>query len=57
MGVELGYSPSEIVVENVHLGDSLMILNYKIQSKYASGDDELNSSEDSISDLHVSSEE
>ena len=51
MGVELGYSPSEVVVENVHLGDSLMILNYKIQSKYAEGDDELNASEDTISDL------
>jgi hypothetical protein len=33
MGVELGYSPSEVVVENVHLGDSLMILNYKIASR------------------------
>ena len=52
MGVELGYSPSEVVVENVHLGDSLMILNYKIRSKYADGDDELNTSEDAISDLH-----
>ena len=51
MGVELGYSPSEVVVENVHLGDSLMILNYKILSKYGSEDDELNSSEDTISDL------
>ena len=51
MGVELGYSPSEIVVENVHLGDSLMILNYKIASRYASEDDEFNSSEDSITDL------
>ena len=51
MGVELGYSPSEVVVENVHLGDSLMILNYKILSKYGSEDDELNNSEDTISDL------
>lgn len=33
MGVELKYSPAEIVVENVHLGDSLMILNYKIASR------------------------
>ena len=33
MGVELGYTPQEIVVENVHLGDSLMILNYKIASQ------------------------
>ena len=51
MGVELGYSPSEVVVENVHLGDSLMILNYKLQSKNADGDDELNTSEDAITDL------
>ena len=53
MGVELGYSPSEIVVENVHLGDSLMILNYKIASRYGNsdGDDSLNASEDSITDL------
>ncbi len=33
MGVELKYSRREIVVENVHLGDSLMILNYKIASR------------------------
>ncbi len=33
MGVELKYNPAEIVVENVHLGDSLMILNYKIASR------------------------
>ena len=33
MGVELKYAPGEIVVENVHLGDSLMILNYKIASR------------------------
>ncbi len=33
MGVELKYSRQEIVVENVHLGDSLMILNYKIASR------------------------
>ena len=51
MGVELGYSPSEIVVENVHLGDSLMILNYKIASRYGNSDDSLNASEDSITDL------
>ena len=51
MGVELGYNPSDIVVENVHLGDSLMILNYKIASRYANSDDNLNASEDSISDL------
>jgi redox-sensing transcriptional repressor len=57
MGVELGYSQNEVVVENVHLGDSLMILNYKIQSKYANSDDELNASEDSITDLHVNTEE
>lgn len=57
MGVELGYAPSEIVVENVHLGDSLMILNYKIASRYHSEDDELNTSEDSISDLSESPNE
>ena len=55
MGVELGYTPQEIVVENVHLGDSLMILNYKIASRYENRTDEeraeLVSSEDSISDL------
>ena len=50
MGVELGYSPREIVVENVHLGDSLMILNYKIASRYQNREDELSASEDSISD-------
>ena len=33
MGVELKYSRREIAVENVHLGDSLMILNYKIASR------------------------
>ena len=55
MGVELGYSPQEIVVENVHLGDSLMILNYKIASRFESRtdeeSDELTASDDSISDL------
>lgn len=54
MGVELGYTPREIVVENVHLGDSLMILNYKIASHYGTtteGADELRASDDSISDL------
>ena len=30
MGVELEYPESDIVIENVHLGDSLMILNYEI---------------------------
>ncbi len=30
MGVELPYSEDEIVVENIHLGDSLMILNCRI---------------------------
>lgn len=30
MGVELDYPESDIVIENVHLGDSLMILNYEI---------------------------
>ncbi len=33
MGVELKYDPKDIVVENVHLGDSLMILNYEIASR------------------------
>ncbi len=34
-GKELSYDPAETVVENVHLGDSLMILNYRLceQSK------------------------
>ena len=30
MGVELDYSDDEIIVENVHLGDSLMIMNCRI---------------------------
>ena len=30
MGVELDYSADNVIVENVHLGDSLMILNYKL---------------------------
>ncbi len=30
MGVELDYTDKDIVVENVHLGDSLMILNCRI---------------------------
>ena len=30
MGVELDYSRDDIIIENVHLGDSLMILNYEI---------------------------
>ena len=33
MGVELDYSRDDIVIENVHLGDSLMILNYEICRK------------------------
>ena len=32
MGVELDYDRNSVAVENVHLGDSLMILNYKISS-------------------------
>ena len=40
MGVELKYSPDDVVVENVHLGDSLMILNYKILSRLASEENE-----------------
>ena len=43
------------MVENVHLGDSLMILNYKIASRFDVRSEEergeLNTSEDSISDL------
>lgn len=30
MGVELDFPESDVVIENVHLGDSLMILNYEI---------------------------
>ncbi len=30
MGVELDYPRDKVVVENVHLGDSLMILNYEL---------------------------
>ena len=30
MGVELEYTDREIVVENMHLGDSLMILNCRV---------------------------
>ena len=33
MGVELDYSRDDIIIENVHLGDSLMILNYEICRK------------------------
>ncbi len=52
MGVELGYTPQEIVVENVHLGDSLMILNYKIASRFGfETADELSASDDVITDL------
>ena len=29
-GKELSFDKNEVVVENVHLGDSLMILNYKL---------------------------
>lgn len=32
MGVELKYPNTSVSIENVHLGDSLMILNYKISS-------------------------
>ena len=54
-GAELPFRDDSMIVENVHLGDSLMILNYKIASRYEnrteSERDELTSSEDSISDL------
>lgn len=43
MGVELKYPPEEVVIENVHLGDSLMILNYKIASRF---DNSSNTAED-----------
>ena len=33
MGVELDYIRDDIIIENVHLGDSLMILNYEICRK------------------------
>ena len=32
-GKELSFDPDRVVVENVHLGDSLMILNYKLCHK------------------------
>ena len=44
MGVELEYDRSDVIIENVHLGDSLMILNYKIatmlNNKSSVADDE-----------------
>ncbi len=41
MGVELDYDRNSVAVENVHLGDSLMILNYKISSmEFDRGEDE-----------------
>ena len=51
MGVELGYDPKEIVVENVHLGDSLMILNYKIASRFQETTGELAATDDAMTDL------
>ena len=47
MGVELKYNRREIVVENVHLGDSLMILNYKIASR----DEELGNASEADAEL------
>ena len=41
MGVELDYDRNSVAVENVHLGDSLMIVNYKISSmEFDRGEDE-----------------
>ncbi|CDC60320.1 redox-sensing transcriptional repressor rex 2 [Clostridium sp. CAG:448] len=40
MGVELNYSRDDIIIENVHLGDSLMILNYEISRKLDGGKQE-----------------
>ena len=51
MGVELGYDPKEIVVENVHLGDSLMILNYKIASRFQDVSGEMAATDDAMTDL------
>ena len=51
MGVELGYTPQEIVVENVHLGDSLMILNYKIASRYQNDDSMRADLDDTVNDF------
>ena len=36
-GKDLALDPSQVIVENVHLGDSLMILNYKLCRKQADG--------------------
>jgi hypothetical protein len=40
MGVELDYKESDIVVENMHLGDSLMILNCRICRNIADKNDD-----------------
>ena len=39
-GQELGTLENDCVVENVHLGDSLMILNYRLAGKYNEKKDE-----------------
>lgn len=42
MGVELDYPKDEVVVENVHLGDSLMILNYELCCRKRESNEEIN---------------
>ena len=37
-GKDLALDPTQVIVENVHLGDSLMILNYKLCQKQADGE-------------------
>ena len=37
-GKDLALDPAQVTVENVHLGDSLMILNYKLCQKQTNGD-------------------
>jgi redox-sensing transcriptional repressor len=45
MGVELDYTDDEIVVENIHLGDSLMILNCRVCRNGLGGAEEVNMSD------------
>ncbi len=53
MGVELDYKDEDIIVENVHLGDSLMIMNCRIcrQEGYERTPVEIESGNDSESSL------
>ena len=53
MGVELDYSDKDIIVENVHLGDSLMIMNCRICRNMTG---ESNSSDADIGDELVENE-